>query len=139
MNLMTVRPPWADDELDALRELVRDFLASEAVPRQSDWERRQRVDREFWLRAGELGLLCASIPEEYGGAGGRFAHEAVISEEQSRAMVTGWGNQILRERGAEVRVAAADGHGSGDRRDRDDRAIGRFGPQARAHLGPPGR
>jgi acyl-CoA dehydrogenase len=95
MRLVTLPAPWADeDELHALRELVRDFLAAEAVPLQSKWERQQHVDRDFWLRAGELGLLCASIPEEFGGAGGRFAHEAVISEEQSRAMVTGWGNQI---------------------------------------------
>ncbi len=94
MQLVTMRPPWADDELDALRELVRDFLAAEAVPRQAEWERQHHVDREFWRKAGELGLLCASIPEEYGGAGGRFVHEAVISEEQFRALVTGWGNQI---------------------------------------------
>jgi acyl-CoA dehydrogenase len=94
MNLVSLPAPWADDELDALRELVRDFLAAEAVPRQAEWERQHHVGRDFWLRAGELGLLCASIPEEYGGAGGRFVHEAVISEEQSRAMCTGWGNQV---------------------------------------------
>jgi acyl-CoA dehydrogenase len=94
MNLVSMPAPWADDELDALRELVRAFLAAEAVPRQADWERQHHVDREFWLRAGELGLLCAGIPEAYGGAGGRFAPEAVIYEEQSRAMVTGWGNQV---------------------------------------------
>jgi acyl-CoA dehydrogenase len=94
MNLVSIRSQWTDDELDALRELARDFLAAEAVPRQAEWERQHHVDREFWRKAGELGLLCASIPEEYGGAGGSFVHEAVISEEQSRAMVTGWGNQI---------------------------------------------
>src|SRR5258705_9182187 len=75
-----MRPSWGDDELDALRELVRDFLATEAVPRQAEWERQHHVDREFWLRAGELGLLCASIPEEYGGAGGRLPHGAPICE-----------------------------------------------------------
>jgi acyl-CoA dehydrogenase len=94
MQLVTAPAPWADDELDALRELTRTFLAREAVPRQAEWERQRHVDRAFWLRAGEVGLLCASIPEPYGGAGGGVLHEAVISEEQSRAMVTGWGNQI---------------------------------------------
>jgi acyl-CoA dehydrogenase len=95
MQLVTLPAAWADDdELRGLRELVRDFLSAEAVPRQAQWERQQCVDRSFWLQAGELGLLCAGIPEEFGGAGGRFVHEAVISEEQARAMVTGWGNQV---------------------------------------------
>jgi acyl-CoA dehydrogenase len=94
MHLVTQRAPWTNDELEMLRAVVRDFLGAEAVPRQADWERQQYVDRSFWRHAGELGLLCASIPEEYGGAGGRFVHEAVISEEQARAMVTGWGNQV---------------------------------------------
>jgi acyl-CoA dehydrogenase len=94
VNSASERPPWSDDELDALRSLVRDFLAAEAVPRLEAWDAQHHVDREFWNRAGELGLLCAGIPEEYGGGGGNFKHETVIVEEQSRALITGWGNQV---------------------------------------------
>ncbi len=94
MNLASERPSWSDDELDALRVLVRDFLAAEAVPRLEAWDEQHHIDRDFWNRAGELGLLCAGIPEVYGGGGGNFKHETVIVEEQSRALITGWGNQV---------------------------------------------
>src|SRR5690606_4317204 len=47
-----------------------------------------------WHRAGELGILCASIPEEYGGAGGTVAHDAVVAVELARAAVTSLGNHV---------------------------------------------
>ena len=52
------------------------------------------MPREMWNRAGEAGLLCASIPEEYGGAGGSFAHETVILYEQGKANVRSLGNAV---------------------------------------------
>jgi len=79
------RSPWMTDELALLRETAREFFRRECVPHQERWAQQQHVDREFWRKAGEVGLLCASIPEEYGGAGGTFAHDAVIIEEQRRA------------------------------------------------------
>ncbi len=47
------------------------------------------VDRESWLKAGAAGLLCASIPEEYGGAGADFLYSAILIEEQGRALASG--------------------------------------------------
>jgi acyl-CoA dehydrogenase len=85
------RSPWMTDELARLRETAREFFRRESIPHHDRWAQQQHVDRELWNKAGEMGLLCASIPEEYGGAGGTFAHEAVILEEQSRAQDSAWG------------------------------------------------
>ncbi|AXX32986.1 acyl-CoA dehydrogenase family protein [Actinosynnema pretiosum subsp. pretiosum] len=82
------------EDLDQLRSLARTFFAKEAVPHQERWAERKQVDREFWTKAGELGLLCLSVPEEYGGGGGTFAHEAVLLEEQARSGDSAWGGSV---------------------------------------------
>lgn len=82
---MSPRPAWSDDTLETFRETVRHFFETEVTPRREEWEEQQRVDRSVWRKAGEIGLLCASVPAEFGGMGGTFAHEAVIVEEQARA------------------------------------------------------
>jgi acyl-CoA dehydrogenase len=71
-------------DLDILRATVRRFLCEEVVPHASAWRARGYIDRDLWRKAGALGLLCASVPEEYGGGGGNFWHEAVIIEELAR-------------------------------------------------------
>ncbi|AHH17950.1 acyl-CoA dehydrogenase [Nocardia nova SH22a] len=88
------RSPWMDEDLDALTDLARRFFEKECAPNEDRWGRQHHVDREIWNRAGELGLLCISIPEEYGGGGGTFAHEAVIAIEQTRAMAPSLGNPV---------------------------------------------
>lgn len=79
--------PWMDPELELLRDTARRFFDTECAPRHEEWVAQKHVDRKIWRRAGELGLLCPGIPEEYGGGGGNFLHEAVICEEQQRALV----------------------------------------------------
>ena len=59
--------PWMDEELNIMRDAVRKFLAKEFVPHADRWEKQGIVDRDAWTIAGEAGILCASIPEEYGG------------------------------------------------------------------------
>ncbi|HEX5785431.1 MAG TPA: acyl-CoA dehydrogenase family protein, partial [Burkholderiaceae bacterium] len=76
------------------RDAVRRFLASEAVPHDTRWREQKGVDREFWLKAGELGFLCPSLPEEYGGSGTSFAYEAVIAEELGYAGITSFGQGV---------------------------------------------
>ncbi|MDB5429028.1 MAG: acyl-CoA dehydrogenase domain protein [Caulobacter sp.] len=78
-----------DEELSILQDSVARFLRDEFVPHIERWDREQRVDRQAWLKAGAAGLLCASIPEEYGGGGGGYAHETVIAQEISRAGMGG--------------------------------------------------
>ena len=82
------------EDLKIFRESARRFFERECVPHVERWEREGIVDREIWTKAGAAGLLCAMIPEEYGGAGGSFAHEKVLIEEMIRAGVTGWGNAV---------------------------------------------
>jgi len=88
------RSAWMTEDLDQLRELARTFMAKEVTPHQERWAEQKHVDRELWTKAGEVGLLCLSIPEEYGGGGGTFAHEAVLIEEQARAGDSAWGNSV---------------------------------------------
>jgi acyl-CoA dehydrogenase len=81
----TYRSPWETDELKAVRDLARTFFTKEAAPLEEKFAKQGFPDKELWRRAGELGLLCVSIPEEYGGGGGTFVHEVVLIEEQMRA------------------------------------------------------
>ncbi|MCL2781063.1 MAG: acyl-CoA dehydrogenase family protein [Actinomycetia bacterium] len=94
MILDDYRPAWANEELDDLRGLARTFIAKEVAPNLARWATQHMVDRDFWRAAGKAGLLCVSIPEEYGGGGGTFAHEAVIYAEQCRAGDDAWGNMV---------------------------------------------
>ncbi|HEX6362449.1 MAG TPA: acyl-CoA dehydrogenase family protein [Albitalea sp.] len=87
MPLDTTTRPWMDAELELLRDTARRFFETECAPHQEAWAEQKHADRAIWRRAGELGLLCAGIPEAYGGGGGHFLHEAVICEEQQRALV----------------------------------------------------
>lgn len=79
------RPAWSDDEVEAVRGLATTFFEKEVVPHEERFVEQGHPDRALYNRAGELGLLCAAIPAEYGGGGGTFAHEAAIIEAQTHA------------------------------------------------------
>ncbi len=82
------RSPWMTEELDALRATARRFFEKEVAAHDQRWRQNGKIDREVWRKAGELGLLCMGIPEEFGGHGVSFAHEVVVVEEQSRVADT---------------------------------------------------
>lgn len=88
------KSPWLTEELEILQSAVRKFYEKEFLPHSERWDEQGSVDREAWLKAGEAGILCASIKEEYGGGGGTFAHEMVIAEEQGRIGISGFGNSV---------------------------------------------
>ena len=79
------------EDHEMLRETVRRFLERECKPRQAQWDRDGKVDRETWLKAGREGLLCTAMDPKWGGAGGDFGHAAVIVEEIARSGVSGLG------------------------------------------------
>src|SRR5213593_1378090 len=86
MSVLNVPPPgWMTEDLVLLEEQARRFIATEYVPHLDTWNEQGMYGREVWTKAGSAGLLCPAIPEEYGGAGGSFAHEAVIGRELSLA------------------------------------------------------
>lgn len=87
--------PWMDEELTLFQDAVAKFFAAEMVPNEPRWRKQGHIDRDFWNKAGAMGVLCASVPEEYGGMGGDFRHEAVILMEQFKALgVSGFGNYV---------------------------------------------
>src|SRR6516162_2218116 len=86
MSVLNVPPAsWMSEDVVLLQGQARRFIAAEYAPYLDGWNERGMYDREVWTKAGAAGLLCPAIPEQYGGAGGTFAHEAVISRELSLA------------------------------------------------------
>ena len=87
MSSVTYQSPWMNGELRMFRETVRHFIQKELVPHQARWRQQHFPDAEAWTAAGGRGILLPDVPEEYGGGGGTFAHEAVVVEELAQAGV----------------------------------------------------
>ena len=85
------RPAWMTEELVLLEDQADRFLKAEFTPHVDKWHDEKMLPREVWTKAGQAGLLCAMIPEEYGGAGGTFAHETVINRAYSLAGMDAFG------------------------------------------------
>jgi len=85
---------WSDADLDLYRDNVVRFIETEMVPDDEASRKRGNVGHEIWLKAGALGLLCADIPEEFGGGGGDFRHEAVFYEEMASRGLTGMSTSV---------------------------------------------
>ncbi len=79
-------------EHEEFRKNVKRFFAEEVLPHREAWEAQQHVDRKLWNRAGELGMLCMNLPEEYGGVGAEDRlFNVVMMEEQAYAGDSGFG------------------------------------------------
>jgi acyl-CoA dehydrogenase len=78
--LLSHRPVY-DEEHELFRDTARRFAAAEIAPNFQRWEAAGVVDRSYWTKGGETGLLCPQTPEQYGGAGGDFRMNAVVIEE----------------------------------------------------------
>ena len=85
-------PDWfAEEDINIFREAVYGFYEREMAPHSEKFRKNKMVDREYWNKAGAMGLLNCAIPEEYGGGGGDYRHEMIIMEELVRANVDGFG------------------------------------------------
>ena len=85
-----MRPVFREDH-EQFREQARRFIEREIVPHLHTWEAEGIVPKSIWIKAGEAGLLCTTVPEAYGGAGGDFGHSAVMIEELARVNATAVG------------------------------------------------
>jgi len=85
-------PDWfAEEDINIFREAAFEFYSRECAPHSERWRQQGIVDRETWNVAGKMGMLCTSMPEEYGGGGGDYRHEMIVMEEMIRAKVDGFG------------------------------------------------
>ena len=74
------------------RDAINAFLLKEAVPHAEKWEDAGIVDRDIWTKAGEMGMLCMDMPEEYGGMGIKdFRYNAIVTEAMIKHGVNGPG------------------------------------------------
>ena len=72
-----------NEDHEAFRETVRRFMKEEIAPHRQQWAEDKIVPKEIWPKAGELGMLCPTVPEEYGGLGLDFGYNAIVDEESS--------------------------------------------------------
>ena len=91
MPLQTTTSTWYSEEHRLYTESVRKFFADELAPNIERWIDAGIVDRDFWLKAGEAGILGAAIEEAYGGAGAGISFDAITIYEQARCSDSGWG------------------------------------------------
>jgi long-chain-acyl-CoA dehydrogenase len=94
MSLPLFPSPWISDEHRMLQDSVARFFKERWVPRAAAWREAGMMGRDTWLEAGANGLLCAAMPEQYGGGGGDFGHDAVILLEQAKANLSGFGGGL---------------------------------------------
>jgi len=86
-----------EEEHDIFRDAVRRFCEEEIIPYHAQWEKEGQISREAWLKAGAMGFLCSSMPEEYGGAGADRRYSIILMEELARAGASGPGFSLHSE------------------------------------------
>ncbi len=92
--LQVETPDWMTEDLQIFSDSVGKFFEKELAPHVEKWEKQEIVDRDAWYKTGEAGILCASMPEEYGGGGGTFAHEAIIIDQMGKKGIAGFGASL---------------------------------------------
>src|SRR5215475_14861722 len=83
------------EEHEIFRKTLRDWVAKELAPYATEWEKAELFPREIFKKAGEMGFLGASYPEDVGGSGGDWWYTTV------------WGEELVRSNCAGVNMALA--------------------------------
>jgi acyl-CoA dehydrogenase len=94
MKALNVQPPAAmqEEEINLFTDAASRFFERHVTSEVAEkWRQQHHCDRDIWTKAGEAGLLCTMMPEEYGGSGGDFRHEVVIIEQLFRHDANGMG------------------------------------------------
>ena len=73
------------EDIDALRDAVRDFAQAEIAPRAAEADHTDQFPMDLWQKFGDLGVLGITVGEEYGGANMGYLAHMVAMEEISRA------------------------------------------------------
>ena len=83
MSLDALARTAYNEDHEAFRQTVRQFMLKEVAPNAAKWDDDGIVPKSLWPKAGELGLLCPTVPEEYGGLGLDFGYNAIVDEESA--------------------------------------------------------
>eukprot|EP01037_Dinobryon_pediforme_P001652 gene1652-1682_t len=83
MSLDLIPRSAYNEDHEAFRHTVRRFLQEEIEPNGAKWAEDGIVPKSIWPKAGELGMLCPTVPEEYGGLGLDFGYNAIVDEESA--------------------------------------------------------
>jgi acyl-CoA dehydrogenase len=90
-----VRSIYVDEDLEAIRGQVREWVENEVVPNVETWEAEGAVPRQLLDEMGELGFFGLRIPEEHGGIGLGHLASVVFAEELGRSTSGGFAITVL--------------------------------------------
>src|SRR3546814_13246771 len=86
-----------NEDHEAFRATVRQYLEKEVAPNAAQWAEDKIVPKSIWPKAGEIGMLCPTVPAAYGGLGLDFGYNAIVDEES-----TYYGRPTTRDRQSAV-------------------------------------
>ena len=94
MSVFAATASWPQEEHRMFYDSASRLLDDEMVPNIEKWNDQGVVDREFWTKTGDAGILGAALPEEFGGAGAPISFDAVTAYLQGRKGESSWGFSI---------------------------------------------